>query len=87
MEHAGLTKSMFRKGCSPDNSACEEFFWRMKNEMFYGRSWRGVTLEEFMHEIEEYMLWYRNERIKISLDGMRSLEYRMKMRRSMGMGI
>ena len=23
------------KGCSPDNSACEGFFGRMKNEMFY----------------------------------------------------
>ena len=54
MDHAGLTRSMSRKGCSPDNSACEGFFGRMKNEMFYGRSWQGVTLEEFMHEIEEY---------------------------------
>ena len=78
MDHAGLTRSMSRKGCSLDNSACERFFGRMKNEMFYGRSWQGVTLEEFMHEIEEYMLWYRNELIKISLGGMSPMEYRMK---------
>ena len=25
------------KGCSPDNSACEGFFGRLKNEFFYGR--------------------------------------------------
>ena len=55
--------------------------------MLYGRSWQGVTLEAFMHEIEEYMLWYRNERIKISLGGMSPMEYRMKMRRVMEMGI
>lgn len=34
-EQAGLTRSMSRKGCSPDNSACEGFFGRLKNEMFY----------------------------------------------------
>lgn len=47
-DDAGLTRSMSRKGCSPDKSACEKFFGRMKNEMFYGRSWQGVTLENFM---------------------------------------
>lgn len=82
MNRAGLTRSMSRKGCSPDNSACEGFFGRMKNEMFYGRSWQGVLLEEFIHEIEEYMLWYRDKRIKISLDGMSPMEYRTKMSRA-----
>jgi putative transposase len=38
MENAGLTRSMSMKGCSPDNSACEGFFGRLKNEMFYKRS-------------------------------------------------
>ena len=28
---------MSKKGCSPDNSACEGFFGRIKNEMFYSR--------------------------------------------------
>lgn len=31
-----LTISMSKKDCSPDNSACEGFFGRVKNEMFYG---------------------------------------------------
>ena len=35
MDKAGLTRSMSRKGCSPDNAACEEVFGRLKNEMFY----------------------------------------------------
>lgn len=52
VDAAGLTKSMYSKGCSPDNSACEGFFGRIKNEMFYGRSWQRVTLENFMQQIE-----------------------------------
>ena len=48
---AGLTRSMSKKGCSPDNSACEGFFGRLKNEMFYGRCWDGVSIEEFIDMI------------------------------------
>ncbi|MDK6955565.1 IS3 family transposase, partial [Klebsiella pneumoniae] len=31
----GLTRSMSKKGCSPDNSACEGFFGRMKTEIYH----------------------------------------------------
>jgi len=37
---------MSKKGCSPDNSACEGLFGRLKNEMFYNRKWEGVTLPD-----------------------------------------
>jgi transposase InsO family protein len=37
MKEAGLTRSMPKKGCSPNNAARERFFGRIKNEMFYGR--------------------------------------------------
>lgn len=40
IQKAGLIRSMSKKGCSPDNSACEGFFGRMKNGMFYDRSWQ-----------------------------------------------
>ena len=33
-EENGLVRSMSAKGCSPDNSACEGFFGRLKNEFF-----------------------------------------------------
>lgn len=33
MNRYRFQRSMSRKGCSPDNSACEGFFGRMKNEM------------------------------------------------------
>lgn len=73
---AGLIRSMSRKGYSPDNLACEGFFGRMKDEMFYDRSWQGITLEELSRKIEDYMVWYRDNRTKISLGGMSSMEYR-----------
>ena len=55
IESAGLTRSMSKKGCSPDNSACEGFFGHLKTEMFYGRNWDQYTIEEFIQEIDDYM--------------------------------
>jgi putative transposase len=37
---------MSRKGCSPDNSACEGFLGRMKNEMLYRRNWGKVSIAD-----------------------------------------
>lgn len=76
MNEAGLTRSMSKKGCSPDNSACEGFFGRLKNEMFYGKSWRDTSIEEFIARLDNYIHWYNNERIKESLGWRSPLEYR-----------
>jgi len=76
MENAGLTRSMSMKGCSPDNSACEGFFGRLKNEMFYNRSWQGVSVEQFINELDSYLIWYNEKRIKISLGAMSPVDYR-----------
>jgi transposase InsO family protein/transposase-like protein len=73
---AELTRSMSRKGCSPDNSACEGFFGRVKNEMFYGRSWVGVSVDEFVNTLDAYLRWYNETRIKMSLGAMSPVEYR-----------
>ena len=79
MERAGLTRSMSRKGCSPDNSACEGFFGRLKNEMFYGRQWSGVSVEEFIQILDNYIHWYAEKRIKIGLGGLSPIQYRIKL--------
>ena len=83
MEGSGLTRSMSKKGCSPDNSACEGFFGRLKNEMFYGYSWTGVTIGQFIEELDKYIKWYAEKRIKLSLGGMSPLDYR----RSLGLAV
>ena len=64
MRVAGLTRSMLKKGCSSDNAACEGVFGRLKNEMFYGRSWIGVTMDDFINELNSYIDWYNTKRIK-----------------------
>lgn len=83
MDKAGLIRSMSKKGCSPDNSACEGFFGRLKNEMFYGHSWIGVSIEEFIQTLNSYIHWYAKKRIKVSLGGMSPLDYR----KSLGLNI
>lgn len=64
MEAAGLVRSMSKKGCSPDNSACEGFFGRLKNEMFYGHSWKDISVESFMKAVNKYIRWHNETRIK-----------------------
>lgn len=70
---------MAKKGCSPDNSAGEGFFGRLMNEMFYVRSWHSVSLERFMEILDNYIHWYNEKRIKISLGGMSPIEYRQSL--------
>lgn len=73
---AGLTRSMSKKGFSRDNIACKGFFDRLKKEIFYGRSWVGVSMDEFINEINSYIEWYHTKQIKQSLGYMSSVEYR-----------
>jgi transposase InsO family protein len=67
---------MSKKGCSPDNAACEGFFGRLKTELIYPRSWQDVTLEDVMQRIDGYIRWYNERRIKQSLGDRSPLEYR-----------
>ena len=59
-----LTRSMSAKGCSPDNAAAEGFFGRLKQEFFHKRSFAGVSMDEFIGMLDDYMVWYRDKRIK-----------------------
>jgi len=73
---SGLKRSMSRKGCSSDNAACEGFFGRVKNEMYYGRNWASTTQEEFICFLDRYIRWYNEKRIKLSLGAMSPVKYR-----------
>jgi len=57
MGEARLARSMSRKACSPDDAARESFFGRLKNEMYYRRNWLDTTLEEFMRQLDSYILY------------------------------
>ena len=73
---AKLIRSMSRKGCSPDNAACEGFFGRLKTELFYPGNWQTTTIEQFIEAVDSYIRWYNEKRIKISLGSRSPLEYR-----------
>jgi transposase InsO family protein len=79
MQQAGLTRSMSKKGCTPDNAACEGFFGRLKNEMYYSQRWIETTVEEFIEELDRYIRWYNDHRIKLSLEGLSPVEYRLSL--------
>lgn len=78
-ERHGIVRSMSKKGCSPDNSAMEGFFGRMKVEFFYGRCWDEWSVEDFMDAIDDYIHWYNEGRIKLSLGGMSPVQYRQSL--------
>ena len=83
VKNAGLKRSMSRKGCSPDNAACEGFFGHLKNEMFYNHNWDDCTIPEFIKAVDDYIHWYRTDRIKSTLGGLSPLQYR----KELGVGV
>jgi transposase InsO family protein len=72
-EH-NIIQSMSRKGNCMDNGAMENFFGRLKVEMFYGEKFR--TVDEFVHCLEQYISYYNNQRISLKLKGMSPVQYR-----------
>lgn len=75
-DESGLRRSMSAKGSSPDNAACEGFFGRLKNEFFYYRDWKNISPEIFMAELDAYLTYYDEGRIKRSLGWLSPNEYR-----------
>ena len=72
-EH-NITQSMSRKGNCMDNGAMENFFGRLKVEMFYGEKFESVNA--FVDELKRYIDYYNNERISMKLKGMSPVQYR-----------
>ena len=65
---------MSRKGNCLDNSVIENFFGRMKSEMFYSLKYESI--EELKEAIHDYIYYYNNFRIKVKLKGLSPVEYR-----------
>ena len=80
VHNAKLVRSMSRKGCSPDNAACEGFFGRLKTELFYPRRWQDTTIDQFIKIVDDYIRWYNEKRIKITLGSLSPIEYRESLR-------
>ncbi|WP_101927889.1 IS3 family transposase [Escherichia coli] len=70
----GLVQSMSRKGNCLDNAVMENFFGHLKEEMYYRRDYRSV--EELENAVSEYITYWNQKRIKLSLGGLSPVEYR-----------
>ncbi len=71
----GIRQSMSRKGNCLDNACAENFFGLLKTELLYLQDFTSV--EHFISELEDYIEWYNTKRIKLKLDGMSPVEYRL----------
>ena len=57
-----------------DNGAMENFFGRLKVEMFYGEKFE--TVDEFVYHLKECIDYWNHERISLKLKGMSPVQYR-----------
>lgn len=70
----GVVQSMSRKGNCLDNAVIENFFGLLKSELLYLREFE--TLEQFIQELNDYIYYYNNHRIKIGLGGLSPVQFR-----------
>ena len=57
-----------------DNGAMENFFGRLKDEMFYGAKFESVNA--FIDELDSYIHYYNYDIIALKLKGMSPVQYR-----------
>ena len=74
LQKRSITQSMSRKGNCYDNSVMENFFGIMKSEFLYFKEFESV--EHFKLELEKYIEYYNNKRIKAKLKGKSPIQYR-----------
>ncbi len=70
----GITQSMSRKGNCLDNAVIENFFGLLKSELLYLQKFDSVI--HFINELNKYIHYYNNDRIKAKLNGMSPVQYR-----------
>ena len=69
-----IRQSMSRRGNCLDNAVMENFFGLLKSELLYLQKFTSV--DHFLKELEEYLRYYNEERIKEKLNGMSPVQYR-----------
>ena len=72
-----IFQSMSRKGNCHDNSVMENFFGLLKQEIYYGVVY--YSYEELKSEIERYIKYYNEQRIKEKLGWMSPVQYRLNL--------
>ena len=72
----GITQSMSRKATCLDNAVAENFFGLLKTELFYLEKFDSI--EQLEKAIIEYIDYYNNSRIKLKLNGLSPVQYRIQ---------
>ena len=72
----GITQSMSRKATCLDNAVVENFFGLLKTELFYLEEFDSV--DQLEKAIIEYIDYYNNRRIKLKLNGLSPVQYRIQ---------
>ena len=68
LKNKGIRQSMSRKGNCLDNAVIENFFGLLKSELLYLQEFD--SLDQFYVELEDYLDYYNNRRIKLNLNGL-----------------
>lgn len=76
LSQKGICQSMSRKGNCLDNAVMENFFGLLKSELLYLREFSSY--DEFRVELESYIDYYNNVRIKGKLKGLSPVQYRIQ---------
>ena len=76
LAHCGVTQSMSRKGNCFDNAVIESFFGTLKAEYFHLS--KVESIEALETGINDYIDYYNNERIKLGLQGLSPVQYRLR---------
>lgn len=71
-----LTQSMSRVGRCIDNGPMESFWGTLKCEKYYLHTYH--TFEELKNDIDDYIHFYNNERLKAKFKGLSPMEFRTK---------
>ena len=53
--------------------------WMLKNEMFYGGYWEGVSSQKFISILDSYLHWYNRKRIKQFLGWRSPMNFRCRL--------
>ena len=75
LKKSSFTQSMSAKGNAYDNAVVESFFGTLKCETIYLQ--KVKSLSDLIRTIDEYIYWYNHERIKLTLGGYSSIQYRL----------
>lgn len=77
LKELGITQSMSRKGNCLDNSPTENFFGRLKEEIWYGQEYKYNSAKDLIKDIKEYIIYYNKTRIVTRLK-MSPIDFREK---------